>query len=146
MRSMETGASRLRIAVTGGGSGGHANPAIALIEGWREMRGSDAPEFHYVGSRTGIEARLAAARGVEYHAISTGKLRRYFSLQNVADVFRVAAGLGQSLALMAALRPDALFSTGGFVSVPVVVAARALGIPVLAHEQTVSSGLANRIA
>ncbi|MBI3892687.1 MAG: UDP-N-acetylglucosamine--N-acetylmuramyl-(pentapeptide) pyrophosphoryl-undecaprenol N-acetylglucosamine transferase [Candidatus Wallbacteria bacterium] len=139
-------ANRLRIAVTGGGSGGHANPAIALVEGWRDMRGEAAPEFHYVGSQAGIESRLAAARGIDYHCISTGKLRRYFSLHNVADLFRVAAGTCQAIALLRRLRPDALFSTGGFVSVPVVAAARFLGIPILAHEQTVSGGLANRIA
>lgn len=137
---------RLRVVVTGGGSGGHANPAMALIEGWRELGGERAPEFHYIGSAAGVEAKLAAARSVRYHAIATGKLRRYLSLQNVADVFRVAAGTIQSLALLRRLRPDVVFSTGGFVSVPVVIAARILRIPILAHEQTVAGGLANRIA
>ncbi len=136
----------LRIVVTGGGSGGHANPAIAFIEGWREKQVDTSPEFHYVGSHTGVESRLAAARNVPYHPIATGKLRRYISLRNLSDAFRVAAGMLQALALLARLRPDAVFSTGGFVSVPVVAAARLLGIPILAHEQTVSSGLANRIA
>ncbi|MBI4872420.1 MAG: UDP-N-acetylglucosamine--N-acetylmuramyl-(pentapeptide) pyrophosphoryl-undecaprenol N-acetylglucosamine transferase [Candidatus Riflebacteria bacterium] len=140
------GSKRLRIVVTGGGSGGHANPAVAFVEGWRSQAGAAAPDFQYLGSHAGIEATLAAARGIPYHPISTGKLRRYFSLRNAADALRVAAGLVQAARLLVRLRPDAVFSTGGFVSVPVVAAAWLLRIPVMAHEQTVSSGLANRIA
>lgn len=136
----------LRIVVTGGGSGGHANPAIAFIEGWRDCKADSSPEFHYLGSHTGVESRLAAARHIPYHPISTGKLRRYVSLRNLTDAVRVVAGTLQAFALLTRLGPDAVFSTGGFVSVPVVAAARLLGIPILAHEQTVSSGLANRIA
>ncbi len=139
-------ARQLTVAVTGGGSGGHANPAMALIDGWRHLSGAATPEFHYIGSHTGIEAQLARSRRIPYHPIPTGKLRRYLSFQNFLDLFRVAAGAIASVKLLWKLKPDVVFSTGGFVSVPVVVAAWLLRIPVLAHEQTTSSGLANRIA
>ena len=145
----------IRIMVTGGGSSGHVSPALAVIstlcsmaadaegsrreEGWR-------PVFCYVGSRHGIEARLVTAASIDFASIATGKLRRYFDLQNVVDMLRVPLGVGQALALVRRFRPDVLLSTGGYVSVPPVLAARLRRVPILIHEQTVQIGLANQIA
>ncbi len=130
-----------RIVFTGGGTAGHVTPNIALIEpllreGW---------EVHYIGSKTGIEKELIAGlAGVTYHGISTGKLRRYFSWQNFIDPFRVVRGWVQARRLIRLIRPDVVFSKGGFVSVPVVLAAGK--VPVVAHESDYSPGLSNRIA
>ncbi|MEG1524489.1 MAG: undecaprenyldiphospho-muramoylpentapeptide beta-N-acetylglucosaminyltransferase [Clostridia bacterium] len=130
-----------RIVFTGGGTAGHVTPNIALInrlkmEGW---------DIHYIGSETGMERELiAAVPNVTYHPISSGKLRRYLSWQNLLDPFRVIKGIGQSKRLIRALHPDVVFSKGGFVSVPVVMAAGKT--PVVAHESDYTPGLSNRIA
>ena len=130
-----------RIVFTGGGTAGHVTPNIALIqrllsEGW---------EVHYIGSVAGMERELIAALPeVVYHPIASGKLRRYHSWQNFLDPFRVLKGIGQSRRLIKSLRPDVVFSKGGFVSVPVVIAAGK--IPVVAHESDFTPGLSNRIA
>lgn len=130
-----------RIVFTGGGSAGHVTPNIALIkrlleEGW---------EVHYIGTESGMEKELIShVRGVQYHAVSAGKIRRYFSWQNFADPFRVLKGMQQSRRLLKELTPDLVFSKGGFVSVPVVMAAGKT--PVVAHESDFTPGLANRIA
>lgn len=101
----------------------------------------------WVGSRHGVEARRVPDADIPYHAISTGKLRRYWHWKNVPDLtLRVPAGLAQAVTLLLRLRPHVLFATGGFVSLPPALAARALGIPVIVHEQTSVPGLANRIA
>ena len=130
-----------RIVFTGGGTAGHVTPNIALIErllaeGW---------EVHYIGSERGMERDLIAALPqVSYHAISTGKLRRYFSWQNFVDPFRVLRGYAQARRLIREIRPHVVFSKGGFVSVPVVLGAGKT--PVVAHESDFSPGLSNRIA
>jgi len=132
-----------RIVLTGGGTAGHVTPNLALIpsltrEGW---------DVHYVGTADGIERRLVEAiPGVSYHAVSTGKLRRYFDLKNLTDPVKVLAGAGQSLMLLRKLRPNLVFAKGGFVSVPVVYGAAALRIPVLLHESDMTPGLANKLA
>lgn len=133
-----------RIVLTGGGTVGHVTLNLVLIpkllkDGW---------EVHYIGNKKGVEHEQITALGdqVIFHSIATGKLRRYFSLQNLWDVFKVSWGLIQSLFLMLRIRPQALFSKGGFVSVPPVVAAGLLKIPVFVHESDLSMGLANRIA
>jgi len=130
-----------RIVFTGGGTAGHVTPNIALIEpllkeGW---------EVHYIGSNTGMEKGLIAALdGVTYHGIATGKLRRYFSWENFIDPFRVLKGCFQARSLIRQIKPDVIFSKGGFVSVPVVLGAGK--VPVVAHESDFSPGLSNRIA
>lgn len=134
-----------RIAVTGGGTGGHISPAVAVIETLRERVPADELALLYLGSYRGPEATIAPQHGVRYVPISTGKLRRYLSLENVADLFRLPLGLVQSLVALRRFRPDALLATGGYVSVPPVLAARLLGVPALVHEQTGALGLANRI-
>lgn len=132
----------MRIVLTGGGTAGHVTPHLAIIprllkEGW---------EIHYIGSENGIEKGLIEPiEGVTYHGVKTGKLRRYFDLRNFTDPFRVIAGMGQSMRLMKKLKPDIVFSKGGYVSVPVVYAAAMKKIPSIIHESDMTSGLANRL-
>lgn len=131
------------IVFTGGGSGGHVIPALTLLDELRRRGGFD---IAYVGSRAGIERELAEGRSVPYTAISTGKLRRYLSVENLVDVFRVAWGTVQAFVWFLRRPRGLVFSTGGFVSVPVVVAGRLTGQTVFLHEQTSRAGLANRLA
>ena len=135
---------RVKLAITGGGTGGHLSPAVAVIEVLQSLAGREL-ELLYLGSRDGAEARVIPVMGVRYVAISTGKLRRYLSVENLVDLFRVPLGVAQSLVHLARFRPGALLATGGYVSVPPVIAAWCLRRPVLLHEQTGSLGLANRI-
>lgn len=131
-----------RIILTGGGSAGHVTPNIALIPQLRE-KGYD---IQYIGSYQGIEKDLIEPFGIPYHGISSGKLRRYFSVQNFSDPFRVLKGLGQARKLVRELKPDIIFSKGGFVSVPVVLAGKQNHVPVIIHESDMTPGLANKIA
>jgi UDP-N-acetylglucosamine--N-acetylmuramyl-(pentapeptide) pyrophosphoryl-undecaprenol N-acetylglucosamine transferase len=131
------------IVITGGGTGGHTSPGLAVAALLAE-RGIPCA---WIGSRDGVEARLVPGRGIPYFAITTGKLRRYWSWRNVRDLsIGVPAGLGQATVRLGRLRPRAIFATGGFVALPVVLAAALRGVPVVVHEQTAVSGLANRIA
>lgn len=130
-----------KLILTGGGTAGHVTPNLALI-----TRLKDEWEIEYIGSKQGIEKELITAAGIQYHAISSGKLRRYFDLQNFRDPFKVCKGVLQSYLLFKKLKPNVLFSKGGFVSVPVVVGARLAGVPVLIHESDLTPGLANKIA
>lgn len=127
---------------TGGGTAGHVIPALPVMALARQA----GARISFVGSRSGLEERLLADEPVDYYGIASGKLRRYLSLENLADVFRVAAGIWQAFRLLGRLRPDVVFSKGGFVSFPVVFAAWLRGIPVVAHESDLSSGLANNLA
>lgn len=131
-----------RIILTGGGTAGHVTPNIALIPKLQEMD----YEIHYIGTYTGIEKKLIEDLGIPYYGISSGKFRRYFSLKNFSDPFRVIKGYGDAVKLMKKLKPDVVFSKGGFVSVPVVLAAHHKKIPVVIHESDMSPGLANKIA
>lgn len=130
-----------RILFTGGGTAGHVTPSLALIERLREA----GWDVHYAGSQSGIERSIIEPLAVPYHALPTGKLRRYLSLENVFDVVRTVAGIFQGWRLARRLRPDVVFSKGGFVSVPVVLGAQLAGVPVLAHESDFSPGLATRL-
>lgn len=136
---------RLRIAITGGGSGGHLSPAVAIIESVRTRLPANDLELLYIGSRTGAEARVIPVMGIRYKAVSSGKLRRYLSLSNLIDILRVPLGILQCCFHLLQFRPRALLATGGYVSVPAVVAAWMLRRPILVHEQTGALGLANRI-
>jgi UDP-N-acetylglucosamine--N-acetylmuramyl-(pentapeptide) pyrophosphoryl-undecaprenol N-acetylglucosamine transferase len=147
----------VRILVTGGGTGGHVGPALAVIQKLRERAALPAadfePVFRYIGSETGVEAKLAREAGVEFVGVATGKLRRssrgpigLLSRANIADLFRIPKGINQSIAEVRRFRPDVVLATGGYVSVPPVIAASLLRVPILTHEQTVTVGLANRIA
>ena len=131
-----------RIILTGGGTAGHVTPNLAIIphflkEGW---------DVHYIGTQNGIEHTLiGAVEGVTYHPVHSGKLRRYFDLKNFTDPFRVLQGAGEAFALVRRLKPDVLFSKGGFVSVPVVYGAWLNRVPAVLHESDITPGLANRI-
>ncbi len=133
-----------KIVFTGGGTVGHVTLNLILIPKFIE----DGWEVHYIGDKNGIEHKEIEKLGlnVTFHSIATGKLRRYFSWQNILDIFKVAWGVLQSFIILARIRPQALFSKGGFVSVPPVVAAKSLRIPVFIHESDLSMGLANKIA
>lgn len=131
-----------RIVLTGGGTAGHVTPNMAIIPSLRE-KGYD---IHYIGSYDGIEKKLIEEMGIPYHGIATGKLRRYFDLKNFSDPFRVIKGFSQAKSLMKELKPDVVFSKGGFVSVPVVLAASSKKIPCIIHESDMTPGLANKIA
>ena len=131
-----------KIVLTGGGTLGHVTPHLALIPRLREA----GYEIHYIGTENGMEApKMRAVEGITYHAVKSGKLRRYFSWQNFTDPFRVIAGAFQSARLMGKIRPDVVFSKGGFVAVPVVFGAWLHRIPVLCHESDLTPGLANKL-
>ncbi|MBR6470061.1 MAG: undecaprenyldiphospho-muramoylpentapeptide beta-N-acetylglucosaminyltransferase, partial [Lachnospiraceae bacterium] len=114
---------------------------IALIPSLKEL-GFD---IQYIGSYTGIEKTLMEDIGIPYHGISSGKLRRYFSLKNFTDPFRVIRGFFEARKLIKELKPDVVFSKGGFVSVPVVLAAGRAKVPAVIHESDMTPGLANRL-
>lgn len=135
--------------VTGGGTGGHVSPAVAVITRLRERSAAEGwpLELLFVGSVAGVERRTMHDLGVPYAAIQTGKLRRYLSPQTPVDLlFRLPAGFLQALVHLRRFRPDVIFSTGGYVCVPTVIAGRLLRVPSLTHEQTALVGLANRLA
>ncbi|MDR1664685.1 MAG: undecaprenyldiphospho-muramoylpentapeptide beta-N-acetylglucosaminyltransferase [Clostridiales bacterium] len=131
-----------KILLTGGGTAGHVTPHLALLPALRES----GFEAHYVGSVNGIERKLVESHVDEYHAISSGKLRRYFDLKNITDAFRVVKGLGEAFAAVKKIKPDVVFSKGGYVTVPVVIAAKFAGVPAVIHESDITPGLANRLA
>lgn len=131
-----------KIVLTGGGTAGHVTPNIALLPSLRE----GGFEISYIGTYAGIEKTLISQQGIPYYGIASGKLRRYFDWQNFTDPFRVVHGFFQAKTLLKQIRPDVIFSKGGFVSVPVVRAAASLRIPTIIHESDMTPGLANRLA
>lgn len=128
--------------MTGGGTAGHVTPNIALMPALQKK----GYEISYIGSYDGIEKGLIEAQNIPYYGISSGKLRRYFDPKNFSDPFKVIKGYRQSLRLMKTLKPDVVFSKGGFVSVPVVLAAKRCKIPAIIHESDLTPGLANKLA
>ena len=131
-----------RIVLTGGGTMGHVTPHLAIIPSLLKA----GYDIHYVGTADGMEApKMKSVEGVTYHSVKSGKLRRYFSWKNFTDPFRVIAGAFQAAHLMGKLKPDVVFSKGGFVAVPVVVGAWFHRVPVLCHESDLTPGLANKI-
>ncbi len=130
-----------KIILTGGGTAGHVTPNLALLPSLQE-RGY---EIHYIGSYNGIEKKLVENAGIPYDGISSGKLRRYFDLKNFSDPFRVVKGYSEARRLIKKYKPDVVFSKGGFVSVPVVLAAKHYKIPTIIHESDMTPGLANKI-
>ena len=131
-----------RIVLTGGGTAGHVTPNIALLP---DLSGKGY-EIHYIGSYTGIERSLTGLYELPYYAVSSGKLRRYFDFKNVTDLFRIVKGLKDAVKILKRIKPNIVFSKGGFVVVPVVIAARLLNIPVVIHESDITPGLANKLA
>lgn len=130
-----------RIVLTGGGTAGHVTPNIALLPALKE---ADF-DIHYIGSFEGIESRLIPDFDIPYYGISTGKFRRYFDVKNFSDPFRVLKGYQDAKKILKELKPDVVFSKGGFVSVPVVRAAASLKIPCIIHESDMTPGLANKL-
>lgn len=131
-----------RIVMTGGGTAGHVTPNIALMPALKEA----GFEIFYIGSYEGMEKALIEKEGIPYYGISSGKLRRYFDVKNLTDPFRVMKGFTEAKALLKELKPDVVFSKGGFVTVPVVTAAGRLHIPTICHESDMTPGLANRLS
>jgi len=131
-----------RIAFTGGGSAGHVTPNLALLPALQQ-KGYDV---WYIGSKNGLESDLASQAGIPFYGIDSGKWRRYFSMQNVFDLFNIFRGTLQAYWLLRRLQPQVVFSKGGFVACPVVWAAWLRRIPVIIHESDISPGLANRLS
>ena len=130
-----------KIVLTGGGTAGHVTPNIALIPELQKL----GYEVSYIGSKDGIEKKLISGLNIPYYGISTGKFRRYLSLKNVSDPFRVVKGVFEARSVLKKIRPDIIFSKGGFVAVPVVTAADMLKIPAIIHESDITPGLANKM-
>lgn len=131
-----------KIVMTGGGTAGHVTPNIAMMPRLKQM----GYEIHYIGSYNGIEKELIEELGIPYYGISSGKLRRYLDLKNLSDPARVVKGYFQAYRLLKQIKPNIVFSKGGFVSVPVVLAAKQAHIPAIIHESDMTPGLANKIA
>ena len=130
-----------KIVLTGGGTAGHVTPNIALFPALKEA----GYEISYIGSYDGMERKLIEDLGIPYYGISSGKLRRYFDPKNFSDPFRVVKGYFEAKKLLKKLKPNVVFSKGGFVSVPVVLAAKACKVPALIHESDMTPGLANKL-
>lgn len=131
-----------KIVMTGGGTAGHVTPNIALLPKLKDA----GYEISYIGSYQGMEKRLIEEQNIPYYGIASGKLRRYLDLKNLTDPARVVKGFFQAKKLLRRLRPDVVFSKGGFVSVPVILAAKTLRIPAIIHESDITPGLANKLA
>ncbi|MCQ6563859.1 undecaprenyldiphospho-muramoylpentapeptide beta-N-acetylglucosaminyltransferase [Paenibacillus mendelii] len=131
-----------KIVFTGGGSAGHVTPNLALMARLKAAGWDTA----YIGSKDGIEKEIVEHAGVPFHPIASGKLRRYFDVKNFKDPLNVLKGVGQSYRLLRRLKPDIVFSKGGFVSVPVIIGSWLNRIPVIIHESDYTPGLANKIA
>ena len=123
------------IILTGGGTAGHVTPNIALIPALKEA----GYQISYIGSYNGIERKLIEELGIPYYGISSGKLRRYFDPKNFSDPFRVLKGFHEARKLLKQLKPDVVFSKGGFVTVPVVIAAKRCKIPAIIHESDMTT-------
>ena len=134
--------SNKKIIMTGGGTAGHVTPNIALMPKLKEL----GYEIQYIGTASGIEKKLIEEEKIKYHAISSGKLRRYFDVKNFTDPFKVIKGVFEAKAIIKKEKPNVVFSKGGFVSVPVVLGAYFNKIPVIIHESDMTPGLANKIS
>ena len=130
-----------RIVLTGGGTAGHVTPNIALLPALQR----EGYEVHYIGSYDGIEKKLIEGMNIPYYGISSGKLRRYFDPKNFTDPFKVIKGYFEAKAIIKKIKPDVIFSKGGFVTVPVVLAAKGAKVATIIHESDMTPGLANRI-
>ena len=133
---------KYKIIMTGGGSAGHVTPNLALVPKLESL----GFEIKYIGSKKGIENDIIKKANIPFYSISSGKLRRYFDVKNFSDPFKVIKGVGDAFRILSKEKPDIVFSKGGFVTVPVVIAASMKKIPVVAHESDFTPGLANKIA
>lgn len=133
---------KYKIMMTGGGSAGHVTPNLALVPKLKDL----GFEIKYIGSKNGIEKEIITKENIPYFSISSGKLRRYFDIKNFTDPFKVLKGVMDASRILSKEKPDVIFSKGGFVTVPVVIAASMKKIPVISHESDLTPGLANKIA
>jgi len=133
------------IAFTGGGTGGHIYPGLAIIECLKEKLSGQEYKLLWLGSNAGMDRSIVEGAGLEFFGIPAGKLRRYVSLKTIPDIFKVASGFFASRRILKEQGVSLLFSKGGFVSVPPCAAAASLGIPVFTHESDFSPGLATRL-
>lgn len=131
-----------KILFTGGGSSGHVTPNLALIEEFQKI----GWDISYIGSKNGIEKSLIERESVPFYHIPSGKLRRHFAWKNFSDIFRVLLGIISAWILLGKIKPDIIFSKGGFVAFPVVFAGWSRKIPVIVHEADYSPGLSNKIS
>lgn len=134
--------AKYKIIMTGGGTAGHVTPNLALIPKLKE----EGFEIKYIGSNDGIEKEIIQKNNIPFFGISCGKLRRYFDMKNFTDPFKIIKGIAQALGILSREKPDVIFSKGGFVAVPVVIAASIKNIPVVAHESDITPGLANKLS
>lgn len=134
--------AKYKIIMTGGGTAGHVTPNLALIPKLKE----EGFEIKYIGSNDGIEKEIITKNNIPFYGISCGKLRRYFDVKNFTDPFKIIKGIAQALVILSREKPDVIFSKGGFVAVPVVIAASIKNIPVVAHESDITPGLANKLS
>ncbi|WP_297417148.1 undecaprenyldiphospho-muramoylpentapeptide beta-N-acetylglucosaminyltransferase [Clostridium sp.] len=133
---------KYKIIMTGGGTAGHVTPNLALIPKLKQK----GFEIKYIGSNDGIEKEIITKNNIPFFGISCGKLRRYFDVKNFTDPFKILKGIAQATRILSKEKPDVIFSKGGFVAVPVVIAASLKKIPVIAHESDMTPGLANKLS
>lgn len=135
-----------KIVLTGGGTAGHVTPNIALMSKLK----NNGYDIHYIGRKEKnnfiIEKELVVKQNIPYYGISSGKLRRYFSIENAKDALRVIKGTADALIILRKIKPDIVFSKGGFVTAPVIFASKLLSIPVIIHESDLTPGLANKLS
>lgn len=134
--------SKYKIIMTGGGTAGHVTPNLALVPHLEK----EGFEIKYIGSKDGIEKEIIEGKGIPYFSIASGKLRRYFDIKNFSDPFKVMKGVFEAKKILSKEKPNVVFSKGGFVAVPVVIAATLKKIPVVAHESDLTPGLANKLS
>ncbi len=135
----------IKVILTGGGTAGHVWPLISV---WQELKSYSYKykfDFLFVGSKNGPEKKLIQTQGIKYAGINSGKLRRYFSFENFIDPFKVIGGFFASIKIISSFKPDVIFAKGGYVTLPLVLAAKMCKIPIIIHESDIVMGLANSI-
>ncbi|HVB74259.1 MAG TPA: undecaprenyldiphospho-muramoylpentapeptide beta-N-acetylglucosaminyltransferase [Ktedonobacteraceae bacterium] len=133
----------MRVLVSGGGTGGHIYPALAIAT---SLRTQYQAEILFLGSDDGLEKEIVPAAGFRLATVKAGKLRRYISLETITGVMRVPLGMFQAISIVRKFRPDVAFTSGGYVAVPAALATRLNGVPLLMHQQDVPPNLSNRLA
>lgn len=142
---MNTNKKNIKVLFTGGGTAGSVVPLLAILDKMRKLDTENPISFLWVGTRDGIEKEMVKHENIDFFAITSGKLRRYFSWQNFVDLFKIAYAFLESISLLVKQKPNIVISAGSFVSVPLVWAAYLLGIPVMIHQMDVRAGLANKL-
>jgi len=133
----------MRILLTGGGTGGHLFPLLAVAEAIKK-ESKEPVDFLYLGPCNKFSEEVLRVNGIRTSHVLTGKWRRYFSFKNLLDIFRLPIGVIQAMFKVLIFMPDAVFSKGGYGSVPAVIASRIYWIPIVIHESDAVPGKANR--